>query len=110
MSYKTASIMYGLFRARKELGELPISNAVQFKTYQNKAVTAGKKADRALASGKVDKALGYKREQMLQQARARVAFENFEKSKKLRLKLKQQLQRMTRPKNPIAIEPNMRYL
>lgn len=96
-------------RARNELGELPISNAVQFKTYQNKAVTAGKKADRALASGKVDKALGYKREQMLQQARARVAFENFEKSKKLRLKLKQQLQRMTRPKNPIAIEPNMRY-
>ena len=96
-------------RARKELGELPISNAIQFKTYQNKAVTAGKKADRALASGKVDKALGYKREQMLQQARARVAFENFEKSKKLRLKLKSQLQRMTRPKNPIAIEPNMRY-
>lgn len=96
-------------RARKELGELPISNAIQFKTYQNKAVTAGKKADRALASGKVDKALGYKREQMLQQARARVAFENFEKSKKLRLKLKQQLQRMTRFKNPIAIEPNMRY-
>ena len=96
-------------RARKELGELPISNAIQFKTYQNKAVTAGKKADRALAGGKVDKALGYKREQMLQQARARVAFENFEKSKKLRLKLKQQLQRMTRPKNPIAIEPNMRY-
>lgn len=96
-------------RAIKELGELPISNAVQFKTYQNKAVTAGKNADRALASGKVDKALGYKREQMLQQARARVAFENFEKSKKLRLKLKQQLQRMTRPKNPITIEPNMRY-
>ena len=96
-------------RARKELGELPISNAIQFKTYQNKAVTAGKKADRALASGNVDKALEFKREQMLQQARARVAFENFEKSKKLRLKLKQQLQRMTRPKNPIAIEPNMRY-
>lgn len=96
-------------RARKELGALPISNAIQFKTYQNKAVTAGKKADRALAVGDVDKALGYKREQMLQQARARVAFENFEKSKKLRLKLKQQLQRMTRPKNPIAIEPNMRY-
>ena len=96
-------------RARKELGELPISNAIQFKTYQNKAVTAGKKADRALASGNVDKALGFKREQMLQQARARAAFENFEKSKKLRLKLKQQLQRMTRPKNPIAIEPNMRY-
>ena len=96
-------------RARKELGELPISNAIQFKTYQNKAVTAGKKADRALASGNVDKALGFKREQMLQQARARVAFENFEKSKKLRLKLKNQLQRMTRPKNPIAIEPNMRY-
>lgn len=96
-------------RARKELGALPISNAVQFKTYQNKAVTAGKKADRALAVGDVDKALGYKREQMLQQARARVAFENFEKSKKLRLKLKNQLQRMTRPKNPIAIEPNMRY-
>ena len=96
-------------RARKELGELPISNAIQFKTYQNKAVTAGKKADRALAIGDVDKALGFKREQMLQQARARVAFENLEKSKKLRLKLKQQLQRMTRPKNPIAIEPNMRY-
>ena len=96
-------------RARKELGALPISNAIQFKTYQNKSVTAGKKADRALAVGDVDKALGYKREQMLQQARARVAFENFEKSKKLRLKLKQQLQRMTRPKNPIAIVPNMRY-
>lgn len=96
-------------RAREELGALAISNAVQFKTYQNKAVTAGKKADRALAVGDVDKALGFKREQMLQQARARVAFENFEKSKKLRLKLKNQLQRMTRPKNPIAIEPNMRY-
>lgn len=96
-------------RARKELGALSISNAIQFKTYQNKAVTAGKKADRALAVGDVDKALGFKREQMLQQARARVAFENFEKSKKLRLKLKNQLQRMTRPKNPIAIEPNMRY-
>lgn len=96
-------------RARKELGALPISNAIQFKTYQNKAVTAGKKADRALAVGDVNKALGFKREQMLQQARARVAFENFEKSKKLRLKLKQQLQRMTRPKDPIAIEPNMRY-
>lgn len=96
-------------RARKELGALPISNAIQFKTYQNKAVTAGKKADRALAVGDIDKALGFKREQMLQQARARVAFENFEKSKKMRLKLKQQLQRMTRPKNPIAIEPNMRY-
>ena len=96
-------------RARKELGALPISNAVQFKTYQNKAVTAGKKADRALAVGDVYKALGFKREQMLQQARARVAFENFDKSKKMRLKLKQQLQRMTRPKNPIAIEPNMRY-
>nr|DAQ36590.1 MAG TPA: crystallin beta/gamma motif-containing protein [Bacteriophage sp.] len=103
------TISYYMNRARKELGELPISNAIQFKTYQNKAVTAGKKADRALAIGDVDKALGFKREQMLQQARARVAFENFEKSKKLRLKLKQQLQRMTRPKNPIAIEPNMRY-
>ena len=95
--------------ARKSLNKLPISNAVQFKTYQNKAVAAGKKADRALANGDVNKALSYKRLQLVQQARARVAFENFEKSKKLRLKLKQQLQRMTRPKNPIAIEPNMRY-
>lgn len=108
-SYGLGTITDYMERARKELGALPISNAVQFKTYQNKAVTAGKKADRALAIGDVDKALGFKREQMLQQARARVAFENFEKSKKLRLKLKQQLQRMTRPKNPIAIEPNMRY-
>lgn len=108
-SYGLGTISDYMERARKELGALPISNAVQFKTYQNKAVTAGKKADRALAVGDVDKALGFKREQMLQQARARVAFENFEKSKKLRLKLKQQLQRMTRPKNPIAIEPNMRY-
>lgn len=108
-SYGLGTITDYMERARKELGELPISNAIQFKTYQNKAVTAGKKADRALAVGDVDKALGLKREQMLQQARARVAFENFEKSKKLRLKLKQQLQRMTRPKNPIAIEPNMRY-
>jgi hypothetical protein len=106
---KLGTISDYMERARKELGALPISNAIQFKTYQNKAVTAGKKADRALAIGDVDKALGFKREQMLQQARARVAFENFEKSKKLRLKLKNQLQRMTRPKNPIAIEPNMRY-
>ncbi len=108
-SYGLGTISDYMERARKELGALPISNAVQFKTYQNKAVTAGKKADRALAVGDIDKALGFKREQMLQQARARVAFENFEKSKKLRLKLKNQLQRMTRPKNPIAIEPNMRY-
>ena len=46
---------------------------------------------------------------MLNQARARVAFENSKAIKKLRTKLLDQLGRMTRSQNPIMIEPNMRY-
>ena len=96
-------------RAKKELGDLTLSQASQYKKYQNQAVRDGKKADSALATGKVDEALHAKQSQMLNQARARVAFDNSKAIKKLRVKLLDQLNRMTRSQNPIMIEPNMRY-
>lgn len=96
-------------RAKNELGDLTLSQASQYKKYQNQAVRDGKKADSALAVGKVDEALYAKQSQMLNQARARVAFENSKAIKKLRTKLLDQLGRMTRSQNPIMIEPNMRY-
>ena len=96
-------------RAKRELGDLTLSQASQYKKYQNQAVRDGKKADSALATGKVDEALHAKQSQMLNQARARVAFENSKAIKKLRTKLLDQLNRMTRSQNPIMIEPNMRY-
>ena len=96
-------------RAKRELGDLTLSQASQYKKYQNQAVRDGKKADSALATGKVDEALHAKQSQMLNQARARVAFENSKAIKKLRTKLLDQLGRMTRSQNPIMIEPSMRY-
>lgn len=96
-------------RAKKELGDLTLSQASQYKKYQNQAVRDGKKADSALVVGKVDEALYAKQSQMLNQARARVAFENSKAIKKLCVKLLDQLNRMTRSQNPIMIEPNMRY-
>ena len=96
-------------RAKRELGDLTLSQASQYKKYQNQAVRDGKKADSALAVGKVDEALYAKQSQMLNQARARVAFENSKAIKKLRVKLLDQLNRMTRSQNPIIVEPNMRY-
>lgn len=96
-------------RAKRELGDLTLSQASQYKKYQNQAVRDGKKADSALAVGKVDEALYAKQSQMLNQARARVAFENSKAIKKLRVKLLDQLNRITRSQNPIMIEPNMRY-
>ena len=96
-------------RAKRELGDLTLSQASQYKKYQNQAVRDGKKADSALATGKVDEALRAKQSQMLNQARARVAFENSKAIKKLRVKLLDQLNRMTRSQNPVMVEPNMRY-
>lgn len=96
-------------RAKRELGDLTLSQASQYKKYQNQAVRDGKKADSALAVGKVDEALYAKQSQMLNQARARVAFENSKAIKKLRVKLLDQLNRMTRSQNPIMVDPNMRY-
>ena len=96
-------------RARQELGDLTLSQASQYKKYQNQAIREGKHADRALAVNKLEEALQAKQLQLLNQARARVAFDNALRIKKLRTKLLDNLNRMTRPKNPIAIEPNMRY-
>lgn len=96
-------------RARQELGDLTLSQASQYKKYQNQAIREGKRADRALAVNKLEEALQAKQLQLLNQARARVAFDNALRIKKLRIKLLDNLNRMTRPKNPIAIEPNMRY-
>lgn len=96
-------------RARQELGDLTLSQASQYKKYQNQAIREGKRADRALAVNKLEEALQAKQLQLLNQARARVAFDNAFRIKKLRTKLLDNLNRMTRPKNPIAIEPNMRY-
>ena len=96
-------------RARQELGDLTLSQASQYKKYQNQAIREGKRTDRALAVNKLEEALQAKQLQLLNQARARVAFDNALRIKKLRTKLIDNLNRMTRPKNPIAIEPNMRY-
>ena len=96
-------------RARQELGDLTLSQASQYKKYQNQAIREGKRADRVLAVNKLEEALQAKQAQLLNQARARVAFDNALRIKKLRTKLLDNLNRMTRPKNPIAIEPNMRY-
>ena len=96
-------------RARQELGDLTLSQASQYKKYQNQAIREGKRADRALAVNKLEESLQAKQLQLLNQARARVAFDNALRIKKLRTKLLDNLNRMTRPKNPIAIEPNMRY-
>lgn len=96
-------------RARQELGDLTLSQASQYKKYQNQVIREGKRADRALAVNKLEEALQAKQLQLLNQARARVAFDNALRIKKLRTKLLDNLNRMTRPKNPITIEPNMRY-
>nr|DAH62283.1 MAG TPA: crystallin beta/gamma motif-containing protein [Caudoviricetes sp.] len=96
-------------RARQELGDLTLSQASQYKKYQNQAIREGKRADKALAVNKLEEALQAKQLQLLNQARARVAFDNALQIKKLRTKLLDNLNRMTRPKNPITIEPNMRY-
>lgn len=96
-------------RARQELGDLTLSQASQYKKYQNQAIREGKRADRALAVNKLEEALQAKQLQLLNQARARVAFDNALRIKKLRTKLLDNLNRITRPKNSIAIEPNMRY-
>lgn len=96
-------------RARQELGDLTLSQASQYKKYQNQAIREGKRADKALAVNKLEEALQAKQLQLLNQARARVAFDNALRIKKLRTKLLDNLNRMTRPKNPITIEPNMRY-
>ena len=96
-------------RARQELGDLTLSQASQYKKYQNQAIREGKRADRALAVNKLEEALQAKQLQLLNQARARVAFDNALRIKKLRTKLLDNLNRITRPKNPIAIEPNIRY-
>lgn len=96
-------------RAKRELGDLTLSQASQYKKYQNQAVRDGKKADSALAVGKVDEALQAKQSQMLNQARARVAFENQQCIKKLRTKLLEQNARITRAKNPVMLDPQLRY-
>ncbi|MBS5755282.1 MAG: hypothetical protein KHW53_01040 [Veillonella sp.] len=96
-------------RAKRELGDLTLSQASQYKKYQNQAVRDGKKADSALATGKVDEALHAKQSQMLNQARARVAFENSKAIKKLRVKLLEQNARITRAKNPVMLDPQLRY-
>ena len=44
-------------RARQELGDLTLSQASQYKKYQNQAIREGKRADRALADNKLEEAL-----------------------------------------------------
>lgn len=96
-------------KARAELGDLTLAQASQYKKYQNQAIRDGKNADRALAVNKVDEALEHKQSQMMNQARARVAFENQQHIKKLRTKLLEQNARITRAKNPVMLDPQLRY-
>ena len=63
-------------RARQELGDLTLSQASQYKKYQNQAIREGKRADRALAVNKLEEALQAKQLQLLNQARARVGIPN----------------------------------
>lgn len=96
-------------KARAELGDLTLTQASQYKKYQNQAIRDGKNADRALAVNKVEEALEHKQSQMMNQARARVAFENQQRIKKLRTKLLEQNARITRAKNPVMLDPQLRY-
>lgn len=96
-------------KARAELGDLTLAQASQYKKYQNQAIRDGKNADRALAVNKVEEALKHKQSQMMNQARARVAFENQQRIKKLRTKLLEQNARITRAKNPVMLDPQLRY-
>ena len=96
-------------KARAELGDLTLAQASQYKKYQNQAIRDGKNADRALAVNKVEEALEHKQSQMMNQARARVAFENQQHIKKLRTKLLEQNARITRAKNPVMLDPQLRY-
>ena len=96
-------------KARAELGDLTLAQASQYKKYQNQAIRDGKNADRALAVNKVEEALEHKQSQMMNQSRARVAFENQQRIKKLRTKLLEQNARITRAKNPVMLDPQLRY-
>ncbi|MDU2701297.1 MAG: hypothetical protein E7C47_04005 [Veillonella sp.] len=96
-------------KARAELGDLTLAQASQYKKYQNQAIRDGKNADRALAVNNVEEALEHKQSQMMNQARARVAFENQQRIKKLRTKLLEQNARITRAKNPVMLDPQLRY-
>ena len=96
-------------KARAELGDLTLAQASQYKKYQNQAIRDGKNADRALAVNKVEEALEHKQSQMMNQARARVAFENQQRIKKLRTKLLEQNARINRAKNPVMLDPQLRY-
>ena len=96
-------------KARVELGDLTLAQASQYKKYQNQAIRDGKNADRALAVNKVEEALEHKQSQMMNQARARAAFENQQRIKKLRTKLLEQNARITRAKNPVMLDPQLRY-
>lgn len=96
-------------KARAELGDLTLAQASQYKKYQNQAIRDSKNADRALAVNKVEEALEHKQSQMMNQARARVAFENQQRIKKLRTKLLEQNARITRAKNPVMLDPQLRY-
>lgn len=96
-------------KARAELGDLTLAQASQYKKYQNQAIRDGKNADRALSVNKVEEALEHKQSQMMNQARARVAFENQQRIKKLRTKLLEQNARITRAKNPVMLDPQLRY-
>lgn len=96
-------------KARAELGDLTLAQASQYKKYQNQAIRDGKNADRALTVNKVEEALEHKQSQMMNQARARVAFENQQRIKKLRTKLLEQNARITRAKNPVMLDPQLRY-
>ncbi len=96
-------------KARAELGDLTLAQASQYKKYQNQAIRDGKNADRALAVNKVEEALEHKQSQMMNQARARVAFENQQRIKKLRTKLLEQNTRITRAKKPVMLDPQLRY-
>ena len=96
-------------KARAELGDLTLAQASQYKKYQNQAIRDGKNADRALAVNKVEEVLEHKQSQMMNQARARVAFENQQRIKKLRTKLLEQNARITRAKKPVMLDPQLRY-
>jgi len=96
-------------KARAELGDLTLAQASQYKKYQNQAIRDGKNADRALAVNKVEEALEHKQSQMMNQARARVAFENQQRINKLRTKLLEQNARITRAKKPVMLDPQLRY-
>lgn len=96
-------------QARIELNGMRLGQATSFKTFQNKVISEGRKADVAISKGDLKTALEAKHRQMLFIAMSRAAYENNVAVNKALKDLKKKTDAITRPQKPLLIEPNARY-